>query len=252
MADDLTVPRGDKEPKEGKEPRAEEDPTAELAAQVAMNFEAALKAKESEALELTQVQPGIGADWEIFGFGPYQTPRAQPGRIIRVNQPAWIAVVVWMNPAMCTNVTGFGGKIELNFLTSDTQRMQPVNGLSHYCCIQTQLNKCWYLYVWQFRPTTAACIYETNICARICNCNDKPHPEYGGFVRQVYDFDTDHLWPRRGVPLPPPSHIPGGVWPPGGSVPPSWGSDRPIRYMVYDPDVDCDCKNHPCRGVISR
>ena len=255
MADDLIVPQGDNEPEEDNESRAEEGQDAVLAAQVATNFEAALAAKEERegaAPELTQVQPGIGADWEIFGFGPYQRPRAQPGRIIRVNQPAWVAVVVWMNRAMCRNVTGFGGKIELNFWTSDTQRMQPVGGLSHHCCIQTRRDRCWYLYVWRFRPAQAACIYETNICARICNCDDAPHPEYAGFVRQVYDFDPDNLWPPARVPLPPPRRIPGGVWPPGGPVPPNWGFDRPIRYMVYDPDASCNCDNHLCRGVISR
>ena len=229
MADDMTV----SQPKK---------PEARLAARVAKDFGRAVERKAAiEKLELTVTQPDMG-EWEIFAFGPYQTPEElQPGRIIRVREKAYIAVVVWMNDQMCRNVTGFGGKIELSFWTSDTQMMVPVDTLNHYCCIKTTLNHCWYVYVWEIEPARAACLYETNICARICNCDDVIHPDYAGFVRHVYDFDPEKLWP----PLPPtilPPDFPDADWPHGPSRPASWGFDRPIRYMVYDPEEGCACE----------
>jgi hypothetical protein len=245
MAEELEVRKG------------ETDPRAKLAARVAKNFEASLKA--AGALELTATQPGINADWEIFAFGPWQTPDdLMPGRIIRVNETAFLAIVVWMNPEMCRNITQHGDKIELNIFTSDMQRMKEVvdDEMQHYCCIQTVRDHCWYVYVWEFTPAVDACLYETNICARICTCSNVPLQDYAGFVRHVYDFDPETLWP----PIPPavvPPDFPGGAWPPGPTAPASWGFDRPVRYQVYDPDRACDCgtKGGPddkfCKDVIS-
>ncbi len=261
MAEEKQYSRGGKEPPADKESRADadKDPRAKLAARVAKNFAGSLKAKAAleAALEITEVQPGINADWEIFAFGPWQTPDAlMPGRIIRKNQKAYLAIVVWMNPEMCRNITQHGDKIELNIFTSDMQRMQPVQALDHYCCIQTKLDHCWYVYVWEFTPTVDACLYETNICARICTCGNFPLQDYAGFVRHVFDFDPEALWP----PIPPtvlPPDFPQTDWPQGPTAPPSWGFDRPVRYMVYDPDVVCECGNpndpvnNFCKGVLS-
>jgi hypothetical protein len=229
-----------------------------LAKRVAERFKGSLKAKaalEAAGLELTEAQPGMG-DWEIFAFGPWQTPDdLMPGRIIKKDQTAYLAIVVWMNPDMCRNITQHGDKIELNIFTSDMQRMEEVPDLSHYCCIQTYLDQCWYVYVWDFTPTQDACLYETNICARICTCSNVALQDYAGFVRHVYDFDPETLWP----PVPPavlPPDFPGGDWPFGPPAPPSWGFDRPVRYMVYDPDLACDCgdpadpDNNFCEDVL--
>jgi hypothetical protein len=240
MAEELEVRKG------------KTDPRAELAARVASNFDKSVKAKKA-VLELTMA-PGAAEpeDWEIFAFGPYQTPAdLMPGRIIKEGEKAYIAIVVWMNDAMCSNVTGWSGKIELNIFTSDTQRMVNVPALNHYCCIETVLDHCWYVYVWELTPPQEACIYETNICARLCNCDDKPNAKYAGFVRHVYDFDPDTLWPPIPAAVLPPD-FPGGVWPAGPVAPPSWGFDRPIRYMVYDPTTDCECEpDNFCEDVLS-
>jgi hypothetical protein len=235
--------------------KGETDPRAKLAARVAKDFARAVKGKV--ALELTQAPTDLGPeDWEIFAFGPYQTPEAQPGRIIKEGETAYIAVVVWMNEAMCRVLTTHSDKIELSIFTSDTQRMESVDDLNHYCCIQTEPDHCWYVYVWEFTPPREACLYETNICARVCNCSDVPLPDYGGFVRHVYDFDAERLWP----PIPAtvlPDDFPLDEWPPGVPAPPSWGFDRPIRYMVYDPESSCECgdpdaaDNNFCDHVIS-
>jgi hypothetical protein len=238
--------------------KGEAGPRARLATRVAKNFKASLK--RASALELTTTQPGISADWEIFAIGPWQTPEdLQPGRIIRVNETAYLAIVVWMNPEMCRNITQHGDKIELSIFTSDMQRMLEVTDdeMQHYCCIETVKDHCWYVYVWEFTPQEPACLYETNICARICTCSDAVLEDYAGFVRHVYDFDPDTLWPEIPASLDLPPDFPEDEWPDVPTAPPSWGFDRPVRYMVYDPDDSCDCgdpndpNNNFCEDVIS-
>jgi hypothetical protein len=240
MADDIKVRKEQTKPRD------------KLAARVASNFDKATKAKKA-ALELTMA-PGAAEpeDWQIFAFGPWQTPEDRmPGRIIKKGETAYIAIVVWMNDAMCSNVTGWSGKIELNIWTSDMQEMKKVGALHHYCCIETKLDHCWYVYVWEFSPPEAACLYETNICARLCNCDDKPNAKYAGFVRHVYDFDPETLWPTIPDTILP-DDFPDDTWPPGPEAPASWGFDRPIRYMVYDPEDDCECEpDNFCEDVLS-
>jgi len=239
MSGELTVRKG------------KTDPSAKLAAQVAKNFAGADQRRKA-ALELTEVPADPGAhDWQIFAFGPYQTPGSMPGRIIKEGETAYIAIVVWMNDAMCRVLTQHGDKIELNIFTSDMQRMVNVADLNHYCCIQMELGHCWYVYVWELTPPHEACIYETNICARICSCSNVPIQDYAGFVRHVYDFDSETLWPPIPPTLLPPHPDASGQpdfptdpnWPPVPTAPPppGWGFDRPIRYMVYDPDAECEC-----------
>lgn len=209
MAEEMTVSRG------------EGDIKAELKAYIEAQLEAAV---EQATLELAEAPPDLGPNvWEVYAWGPWQVPfdpGRDPGRIIFVGETAYIGVAVWMNAAMCQDVTGFEGIIELNFWTSNTQTMQPVPTLNHHHCIETEQNgPCFYVFVWEFEPTEAACVMETNICARICNLAGHPVPGYAGFVRHVFDFDPETLF------APPP---------------PGWGFDRPIRYMVSDRS-DCAC-----------
>jgi hypothetical protein len=211
-----------------------DDPRTALKAHIQAQMAAALEQKKDE-LELTQAPwPN---EWEVFAWGPYQLPggvfdplNPAPGRIIFTGEKAYIGVAVWMNPQMCADIVNHEDKIELTFWTSNTQTMQPVPG-SYTCCIKTdQLGDCYYVTVWEFTPQEEACVYETNICARICNCQNHTLPRYAGFVRHVYDFDPEKLWPAfPGFPLTP------------GSPTPGWGFDRPIRYMVADRLHDCDC-----------
>lgn len=208
-----------------------------LKAQVQAKLAAAVEKKATQ-LELTQALPPD--EWEVFAWGPYQfnggfDPSVNPGRIIFTDEKAYIAVAVWMNPHMCRVVTDHQDKIMLNVWTSDMQRMEPVDDLSFSCCITTvQGGPCYYVTVFEFTPTEEACIYETNICARICNCNGNTLRDYAGFVRHVFDFDPEHLWP--GFPV---TDLPA---PPMPSPTPSWGFDRPIRFMVADPQKKCECE----------
>lgn len=242
-------------PNEKDYQRSESDPRLSLKARLEKRFADSLKRKP--ALELAQAPPDLG-DWEIFAMGPWQDPTdLMPGRIIIKGEKAYIFTVVWLNDLMCRNITDLGAKIELRYFTSNTQTMEAVPELNFSCCIETKLDQCWYGHLWEFEPLEAACIYETNICARICNCNNIPGRQYAGFVRHVYDFDPELLWPPPPPTLypppvgTPPFPDPPGFPPPNPSVPPSWGFDRPIRYMVAEGRGEnnenrCDCDNNNC------
>lgn len=213
---------------ENEFPREEVSLAEALKAHVQAQMASAVK--QGSDLELTQGLPGHV--WEVFAWGPYQftggvfDPYVNPGRIIFTDEPAYVAIAVWMNPEMCTVITDHQDKILLNIWTSNMQEMTTVPALSHHCCFTTVQNgPCFYVTVWEFEPPDPACIYETNICARICNCSNNTLQDYAGFVRQVYDFDPEKLWP-----------------PFAGPPSPTWGFDRPIRFMVADPQEKCDCE----------
>jgi len=203
------------------EVRGEEGGSGEkLKAHVEAQFAAALRQME-DGLELAQ-GPSPN-EWEVYAWGPWQepfNPNEDPGRIIFTGEVAYIGVAVWMNPEMCPDIVNHEDKIELNVWTSNTQTMQPVNlpGLTGSTCIQTERGRCYYVEVFRFTPREAACLYETNICARICNCNGHTLPRYAAFVRHVYDYDPEKLF---------------------SGPTPGWGFDRPIRFMVADPTRDC-------------
>ncbi len=172
--------------------RAEvDDLRATLKANAEAKFSAAL---EQATLELTEV-PLLGPfEWEVYARGPYQAPVFKPGRIIGVNQKAYIDVVVWMNESMFSTVKGFEADVLLNFWTSNTQTMLPVPRLSTQVCIEptpAPNGGMFSTYIWEFTPAEAACLLETNICARLCNCEGRTVPGYAGFVRWVKDFDRD-------------------------------------------------------------
>jgi len=195
--------------------RAEaEDPLESLKADLEAQYTAAVEKAEAE---LAIAPPGFGF-WNVWAFGPFQGPvwNRRPGRILEVNQPALVQVVVQMDSVMCSNVTGFAADIQLNIFTSNIQTMQPVPSLSTSVCIATRPNQCQYFYYWNLRPSVEACLYETNICARICNCNHQYVPQYSAFVRWVRNLDFDLIFgaPRRTF-------------------------DHPIRYMVADLKGKC-------------
>ncbi len=206
------------------------DPSEALKAYVEAQFAAALEQRAT--LELTQTGVGnLANQWEVYAWGPWQnfapTPGPYaPGRIIMTGEQAFIAAGVWLNNAMVADLVGFGAHIELNFFTADTQTMQPLPALDFRCCIYPVAGRNFYACVWTLRPTVAACLYETNICARVCNCNGILVPDYAGFVRHVYDFDVDNLFPT------PPT-------------PSGYQFDRPIRYMVADRGSKCECPPRP-------
>jgi len=161
--------------------------------------------------------------WDVLAWGPWQTvpiSPSDPGRIIFVGETAYIATAVFLSPGMATNLGGLGARIQLNYFTSNMQTMTVVPGLTRSVCIDVLASQTVYVDVWRLTPTQAACLYETNICALICNCNHQIVPDYAAFVRYVYDFDRDTIVP-------------------GAAQTPGFGFDRPIRYLVADRSGAC-------------
>jgi hypothetical protein len=211
MSEEIVVDRG-----------KSEDKGAALKAQLEAKMESIFDQRNKMSLELA----GPQGYWDLYAIGPYQAAGLEPGRLIELGEEATILVVVYLNPNYppppaqdtCTNLTQHNDKVELFFFTSNMQTMQPVPDLTHQVCIPTTPGQCWYYYYWTFTPTQPACLYETNICARICNCQNQPLRQFSAFVRWVEDLDYDHLFGGGGLRF-----------------------DRPIRFMVNDPTQQCDC-----------
>jgi hypothetical protein len=177
--------------------------------------------------------------WEVFAIGPFQAgaldvPPADlvdqpllPHRIIQVGESATIFTVVLLNPifpdpslSACDIITGFDARIELNYFTANTQTMQPVTALSASKCLRTVRNVCFYVDEFTFTPRDPACLYETNICARLCNCERLPIQPFGAFVRWIADLDADLIFGSPGLEF-----------------------NNPVRYMVTD--LTSECQNCP-------
>jgi len=194
------------------------------------SMEAALDAQLDGVFEKVEASTELAGPprfWDVIASGPYQVPSVRPSRLIEAGERAMIQVIVYLNPRVpspypgqnaCDIITGFGGKIQLHFITSNMQTMQPEPQLTHSHCIQTKKGVCRYRYRWVFRPQNPACLYSMNICARICNCRDYYVPQYSGFARWIENVDFDWI---RGAPR--------------------WQFDHPIRFMVSDPNAKCDC-----------
>ena len=197
-----------------------DDQSEAIKAQVEAEFAAALE--KQATLEVGITPPHLPFKWNVYARGPYTLPGYSPGRILRVGQPAYIAVVVAMNALMYSTVEGFEADILLNFWTSNTQTMQPIPSLAYHCCIEPRPPHYGISYsccVWRFVPPIQACLCETNCCCRLCNCEGYTVPGYAAFVRWVENFDPEWLYPK-----------------------PGYEFDNPIRYMVYDPDDECPCE----------
>jgi hypothetical protein len=218
--------------------RSEPEPGDDLKAYVEGQLE---EAKNQAEIELTVSPPPPNYDWEVVGWGPWQlpfNPAIKPGRIIFTGDQACVAIAVILNASTAANLAGFGASIELNYFTSNMQAMTPVPALSHESCIPVVAGKTFYVDVFCFTPSDPACLYEMNVCARICNCNKHTVPGFAGFVRHVFDFDRDNIPLIRSVPLGRPPLTPPGTLP-TTPRPSPWAFDRPIRFMVARPDDTC-------------
>lgn len=169
--------------------------------------------------------------WEIYGAGPFQTGAGTippgtftdqpllPNRIIQVGEEATIVAIVIVNPffpssgpSACDILTNFGAKVELNYRTCNTETCSVGPGYLNVAhTIELEPGTCFYVDTLTFTADKAACLYETNICARVFNCRDQPVQPFAAFVRWVYDPDIDLFF--------------------GSEV---FEFDRPIRFMVCD------------------
>lgn len=189
-----------------------------------------LEAHLASLLERKGADPELGGPplyWDIVAIGPFQDPSVSPSRLIEVGEPATILTWVYLNPSVpspypgqnaCDQITGFGASIELNFVTSNMQSMTPAAALTHQHCIKTTPGQCWYPYFYTFTPREAGCLYEMNICARICNCDNRYVRQYSAFARWVENLDYDLIFGA-----------------------PAWQFDHSIRFMAADYNVLCGC-----------
>jgi len=223
--DEMTFSR-----EEGEE--ALETLQAQAEAQSEAQFGSALEQAEL-GLELGRAPLFQGA-WNIWAFGPWQGFFQRPSRIMMVGEWARLHTVVWMDPVILgPNIVGHGDKIEIRYITSDLEKMKRgSSSLNHYVCIDTykvapiiRPSGYYFHHWWRFRPDEAACLYETNICARICSCRNKMVREYAAFVRYVWDYDAERIRPL----IRPDEFHPAG-----------WSFNDPIRFAVFDRE-DCDC-----------
>lgn len=223
-------------------------PEAALRAHVEAQLANAIS-KKQKTLELSK-SPWPN-DWEVFAWGPFRWPQPDvqysPGRIVYTGETFYMAIAIWMNQQMCQDIVQHQDKFELSFVTSNMQKMLPADNMSFTCCIPTnQDGPCYYVRVAAFTADEVACLMEMNICARICNCSGNYLPRYAAFVRHVYDFDPETLWPAiPGVPPGSPGYAddPGLPFPPAPSTP-GWQFDRPIRFMVLDRLGTCECDDY--------
>lgn len=213
--------------------------TEQRTAQIRAKLSAMVEKEKAKAKPELAEAPwwAYGQQWDIFAMGPYQEFQyppgsgMPPGRIVMAGETAYIDTFVWLNPEMAAAVRSFGSCISLGYHTANTQTMKPVSDLDAKRSVDPELMKPifsdpwlgdFYLCTWKFQPKEAGCLYETNICARLCTCKDTAVPGYAAFVRWVYDFDWDAFF---------------------GS--PGWEFNNPIRYLVADAKSPCG----PCHQL---
>ncbi len=200
----------------------------QIGKQAKAQLEAMLQAPGKELTEVPDWASGVGDNWEIYAMGPFQTfPANPPGRIVFLGETAYVITVLWLNPNMAAHLAGMGACVNLCYHTANTQTMTPVSAMDYTCSIDPAAPTyadpdygSFYITVWEFTPTEAGCLFETNICGTVCNCKGNVAPGYAGFVRWVYDFDWDVFF---------------------GS--PGWEFNNPIRYLVADKEATCNCDN---------
>lgn len=207
---------------------------ASKAEQVGKQAKARLESMlQAPKAQLTETPWWAGGDyWEVYALGPDQggfmsPPGKSPGRVIFLGDTAYIITVLWLNPNMAAHLAGMGACVNLSYHTANTQTMMPVSALDHSCSIDPAKPDyadpdygSFYIAVWEFTPEETGCLFETNICATVCNCRGQVAPGYAGFVRWVVDFDYDEFFGSQGVEF-----------------------NNPIRYLVADKNATCNCDN---------
>lgn len=206
-----------------------EDVKAQIEAQLQSSLETALTTPRQEIAE-----PLFW--WEIYAYGPIQ-PGAQlvppatflsspllPGKVIRVGEKAFIVTVFVLNPFPLPQDPNI---IPCDFLS--VWRL-PYTVEYHTCNVSNctrgpaDLNvkhegahlvpgQCYYVDVLEFTAREEGCIFETNICVRILDCESSvpSASPFAGFARTTINLDPELFLPS-----------------------PLLEFDNPLRFMVYE------------------
>jgi len=223
------------------------DQAAVASSSAADNVKALVEAQLQASLEtaMTAQRDQIAEPlywWEIFGYGPIQIPAPlvptagfldsplAPGKILRVGEKGYLVSVFIINPFPLPQDPGIRPvdfltvwklPYRIDYHTSNTSTMRPVPSLTatHYGNLVP--GQAYYVDVLEFTAYEPGCVFETNICARILDC-ESGHPGYGhnhgkspspfaGFARSTFNLDPELFLPTQYLEF-----------------------DNPIRFMVYE------------------
>ena len=215
---------------------AADDVKARVEAQLQAALETALTAQRDQIAEPLYW-------WEIFGYGPIQIPSPlvptaglldsplAPGKILRVGEQGYLVSVFIINPFPLPQDPGIRPvdfltvwklPYRIDYHTCNATTCQPAGpelNVTHYGNLIP--GQAYYVDVLEFTAREEGCVYETNICARILDC-ESGHPGSGhghtaspspfaGFARSIYNLDPELFLPTQYLEF-----------------------DNPIRFMVYE------------------
>lgn len=149
--------------------------------------------------------------WDIYAVGPVQ-PGAHlagtfrgpllPHQVIRVNQVAYVATVLLLNPffppfppSAAEVLSSFALPYEIEYSTGELKEWKPgPSNLQRTNHGNLMPGRYWAIDVFRFRPQEEG-LYEMNICARIFGCNKNVAPPFSGYATVVQDIDRQMFGP---------------------------------------------------------
>lgn len=225
-----------------------ESPMASMAADVASEFEAQIsdQIQKSVAKAAQAIGPQIGepSGWvDIYAYGPYQ-PGAQtvpsaglqsrqllPHAVIRVGEYVYLCGSLVLNPFPLLQdprivpsdfLSAFKLPYEIEFVTLNMSTGEPARELSTKVWGNLEPGRYEYTHCIYLQPRYKGCLYETNICFRVLDC-EKSSPSaspLAGFATWVKSYDDasflDGLLGIRTAP-----------------AQPGWSFNTPMRFMTY-------------------
>lgn len=222
---------------------ASEEVASELS-ENSKNVKAYVRAKMQSALDtaLATAQPEAGepAGWvDIYSVGPFQSGAVAlppggtpllPHAVIRVGELAQITGVLVLNPnplppsniVPCDMLSSLQLPYEIEFITLNMTNGTPAPALSTTISGNLVPGQCIYEEVFEFVPEERGCIFETNVCFRILDCqySSPSYSPFAGFATWVKNLDDpSFLDAFLGIPSPP--------------VQPGFLFNTPVRYMTY-------------------
>ncbi len=207
----------------------------ETAAQIQAHYEKKLNGMLKKAMA-TRPETAEPEDWwDLFTIGPIQIPTGtfgvdpvgpfDPSRVIRVDEPAFMVTVLILNTALVNGIipanilSGAALPYEVQYVTLNTNTGSPASFLNVTRQFDLNPGQAVYVTVETFESDEAACIMETNVCARILNADLQTPPQwpFAGFATWVFNTDS-------------PSFLDTLI----GAQTPGFSFDRPARYLTFD------------------
>jgi hypothetical protein len=193
---------------------------------VKAQVEAMVQAALEEAMATPREEIGEPAGWwNLYAIGPIQPIAVGgpllPHQVIKVNEPAFVATILFLNPFLilpgpttaCDVLSNFALPYEVRYQTGNltTWTLGPPNVNVINGGNSLVPGQCSYVDVLEFVASQEG-LYEMNISARILGTPPFPDaPQFAGYARAVVDIDPDLFI----------------------SPPPFLQFDLPVRFQVY-------------------